>query len=260
MELHLLSPMSFSPSPQEKGRVSGAALVSMSVHALAALALVWFTFAKVHEAKQIQDDTPQRVVWVPAPGPSGGGGGSPKPAPPKVTPPQAAKLETPAPVVIPDEVVPAPTPVPVEAPTTIVAEAPTAGAVGNPGAAPGTGKGNGSGTGDGDGRGPGSEKGFGGGAYHPGNGVSWPQPTYRATPQYTADAMKARAQGVITVECVVEPTGECGDVRILQAFSPPYGLDQQALATAKRWKFRPGTREGQPVPVIVNLAIEFNIR
>jgi protein TonB len=90
--------------------------------------------------------------------------------------------------------------------------------------------------------------------------VTSPFPTYRAQPQYTSEAMRARAQGVITVECVVEPNGACGDVRIAQAFSPPYGLDQQALAAARRWKFRPGTRAGEPVPVLVNLAIEFNIR
>jgi protein TonB len=72
--------------------------------------------------------------------------------------------------------------------------------------------------------------------------------------------MRARAQGVITVECVVEPSGECGDVRVVHAFEPPFGLDQQALAAARRWRFTPGTRNGEPVPVLVNLEIEFNIR
>jgi protein TonB len=77
---------------------------------------------------------------------------------------------------------------------------------------------------------------------------------------YTAQAMRARAQGVITIECVVEPNGECGDLRIVHGFTPPFGLDEQALAAARRWRFRPGTRAGEPVPVLVNLEIEFNIR
>lgn len=38
------------------------------------------------------------------------------------------------------------------------------------------------------------------------------------------------------------------------------GLDQQAIASARRWRFRPGERLGQPVPVRVTLLIEFNIR
>ena len=79
-------------------------------------------------------------------------------------------------------------------------------------------------------------------------------------PAYTADAMRARAQGVVTIECVVEPNGECGDVRVVRAFKPPHGLDQEAVAAARRWRFQPGTRDGQPVPVVVNLQIEFNIR
>jgi len=72
--------------------------------------------------------------------------------------------------------------------------------------------------------------------------------------------VRARAQGVITVECVVEPDGECGDLRVLRAFNPPFGLDQQALEAARRWRFRPGMRDGEAVPVLVNLEIEFNIR
>jgi protein TonB len=81
----------------------------------------------------------------------------------------------------------------------------------------------------------------------------------RASPQYTAEAMRARAQGIIIVECVVEPSGECGDVRIVRAFTPPYGLDRQAVDAARRWHFRPGTRGGQTVPVLVSFEIAFNI-
>jgi protein TonB len=76
---------------------------------------------------------------------------------------------------------------------------------------------------------------------------------------YTVQAMRARAQGIITVECVVEPNGECGDMRIVSGFTPPFGLDEQALAAARRWRFRPGMRAGEAVPVLVNLEIEFNI-
>jgi hypothetical protein len=39
-----------------------------------------------------------------------------------------------------------------------------------------------------------------------------------------------------------------------------YGLDQQAVASAREWRFRPGTRLGEPVPVQVTLEIAFSIR
>ena len=135
----------------------------------------------------------------------------------------------------------------------------SSGAVDSPASAPGNGTGGGSGRGDGRGVGPGREKGFGDGAYRPGNDVTSPVPIKRASPSYTAEAMRARAHGTITVEGVVEPSGECGDVRIVRAFAPPFGLDQQALDAARRWRFKPGTRLGEAVPVLVNLDIEFAI-
>jgi protein TonB len=134
------------------------------------------------------------------------------------------------------------------------------GAANAPVAIAGGGSGQGFDRGTGDGAGPGIDRGFGDGAYRPGNGVTPPVPVRRASPQYTAEAVRARAQGIIIVECVVEPNGECGDVRIVRAFTPPYGLDRQALDAARRWSFRPGTRGGEPVPVLVSFEIAFNIR
>jgi protein TonB len=208
--------------------------------------------------------TTARLIWVAMPGPSGGGGGSTAAVPPprQLTPPPATRrVEAPAPTVIPAEITP-PAPEPVEPALQVatVADASSSGAVGSTAAAPGDGTGGGAGAGDGDGAGPGNDKGFGDGAYLPGNGVTSPVPIRRGMPNYTSEGVRAHAQGVITVECVVEPTGECGDLRVLRAFDPTFGLDQQALAAARRWRFRPGTRAGEPVPVLVNLEIEFNIR
>jgi periplasmic protein TonB len=264
VELHLLSPVTVSPTP-ERGRFGGAMFVSTAVHAVMALLIGWFAYySHVREVTEVEPEIPQRIVWVAMPGPSGGGGGSPAktPPPPKLTPPEAKKTpEAPAPVVIPTEITP-PAPEPAEPQPVVaaVADASSSGATNTSASAPGNGRGNGAGPGDGDGAGPGEDKGFGGGAYRPGNGVTSPFPTTRAQPRYTDEAVRARAQGVITVECVVEPNGQCGDVRIARAFAPTFGLERQALEAARRWRFRPGMRDGQPVPVLVNLEIEFNIR
>jgi periplasmic protein TonB len=262
VELHLLSP-DHDPSTPQRRRLSGAAACSIALHLGAlALVLVWVTSTRVRDTTPEPDAEMARVVWVAMPGPSGGGGGSKAviPPPPKVTPPPAARsAEAPAPVVVPTEITP-PAPAEPQPSTETVADNSSSGAAGTVAAAPGSGMGDGAGPGNGDGVGPGQDKGFGGGAYRPGNGVTSPIPTRRAPPSYTAEAMRARAQGVITVECVVEPTGECGDVRVVRAFMPPFGLDHQALEAARRWRFRPGTRNGEAVPVLVNLEIEFNIR
>jgi TonB family protein len=72
--------------------------------------------------------------------------------------------------------------------------------------------------------------------------------------------MRARLQGVVELSCVVMPDGACTDIRVVRSLDATMGLDQQAIASARRWRFRPGERLGQPVPVRVTLLIEFNIR
>jgi protein TonB len=248
----------------QRGRISGAAATSIALHVGAlALVLLWVTYRHVREVVEDPEATLARVVWVAMPGPSGGGGGSKAtvPPPPKITPPQATRPveTTPAPIVAPTEITP-PSPSEPAPVVAAIADAASSGAADTSAAAPGNGTGDGKGTGNGDGAGPGTGRGFGDGAYQPGNGVTSPIPIRRGSPSYTAEAMRARAQGVITVECVVEPDGECGDVRVVRGFTPPFGLDVKALEAARRWRFRPGTRGGEPVPVLVNLEIEFNIR
>lgn len=249
------------PRRQRRGETFGG---STLVHIAIALTLLWLTQSRVERRPDVMRPETERIVWIATPGPGGGGGGNPiaTPPPPRPAPPKATRTETPpAPVTIPQEITP-PAPQPQEPQPPAPAEIADASTAGAATASPiaGGGTGNGSGPGNGSGSGPGSDKGFGGGAYQPGNGVTTPVPIRRASPQFTAEAMRARAQGVITVECVVEPDGECGDVRVARSFNPAFGLDREALDAARRWRFRPGMRNGEAVPVLVNLEIEFTIR
>jgi len=262
MTLSVLSP---TDTPTT-GRSRLGLPLSAAAHA-AVLVALWSLVGQTRPTPPVQSvaRSSTRVVWLAMPGPSGGGGGGPRPTAPEPTPPRATRVEAPTavqtPVPVPDppdvpEVVDEPQP---PAPA-LVADASTAGAAETPATAPGRGVGTGAGSGSGSGVGPGDERGFGGGAYRPGNGVTSPVPITSAPPRYTAAAMRARAQGVVTLECVVEPNGECGEIRIVRSFTPPFGLDEEAIAAARRWRFRPGTRDNEPVPVLVRLEIAFNIR
>jgi TonB family protein len=124
----------------------------------------------------------------------------------------------------------------------------------------GTGSGTGIGPGVGSGFGPGSGGGTGGGAYHPGNGVTNPVLLREVRPAYTSDAMRARLQGAVFVECVVRPDGSVGDVRVLRSLDSMFGLDLEAIKAARQWRFRPGTRFGEPVPVVVTIELDFTLR
>jgi TonB family protein len=94
--------------------------------------------------------------------------------------------------------------------------------------------------------------------YAPGNGVSTPVMVKEVKPQYTADAMRAKVQGVVTLECVVQPDGAIGDVRVTKALNP--GLDQEAIKAVKQWRFKPGRKDGKAVPVRVTLEVAFTLR
>ena len=128
------------------------------------------------------------------------------------------------------------------------------------GSGAGTGQGTGIGSGDGAGLGPGQGGGVGGGAFRPGNGVSPPRLLREVKPQYTAEAMRAKIQGTVWLEVVVLPDGTVGDIRITKSLDPVFGLDQQAMDAARQWRFAPGTRFGEPVPVLVGLELYFNLR
>jgi protein TonB len=117
------------------------------------------------------------------------------------------------------------------------------------GAGPGIGPGNGSGIGAG---GPGDGPG--------GGGVMPPQVVTKVRPQYTAQAMTAKAQGMVTLEALVLPDGSVGDVRIVRSLDPVFGLDQEAIRAVKQWRFAPGTRRGQPIPVLVTIELTFTLR
>ncbi|MBY0495070.1 MAG: energy transducer TonB [Cyanobacteria bacterium] len=105
-------------------------------------------------------------------------------------------------------------------------------------------------------RGPG----FGDGTTPYGPGVTMPTLIERVAPKYTVEAMQARIQGVAMVECIVLPDGTVGDARIIRSLDRRFGLDQEALAAARRWRFRPGRLNGKPVPVVVTIELMFNVR
>lgn len=235
-------------------------------------------------------DTPERpfdpsqLIWADMQGPGGGGGGGGNKSP---DPPRKLETEGPAKVSVPVAKAPALTPpkeitkAPEEPPKMALnvpirpvdsGTAPIPGALnGLPSAPPtsmgsgtgggaGTGTGTGSGPGSGSGLGPGSGGGFGGGVYQPGNGVSLPQLLFEAKPQYTPDAMRAKLQGEVLVQAVVMPDGTTQNVRVIRSLDATFGLDQEAVKAVRQWRFRPGMRQGQPVPVEITVAVNFNLR
>jgi protein TonB len=109
----------------------------------------------------------------------------------------------------------------------------------------------------GDGEGPGD---FGNSPRAGWPGVTTPVLITQVKPHYTAEAMRAKVQGLVMVECIVMPDGSVGDARIVRSLDPVFGLDQEAITAAKKWRFKPGLLNGTAVPVIVTIELSFMLR
>jgi len=121
----------------------------------------------------------------------------------------------------------------------------------------GSGEGTGIGSGRGGGLGPGEGGGFGGGAYSVGGSVTAPIPIYKPEPPYSEEARKAKYQGTVVVLIVVDTQGSVTDARVVKPLG--LGLDEKALDTVRTWKFKPGMRNGIPVPVRVMIEVSFRL-
>jgi TonB family protein len=96
-------------------------------------------------------------------------------------------------------------------------------------------------------------------ALRPGNGVMLPRLIKDVKPHYTSEAMRAKVQGAVLVECVVLTDGTVGDLKVVRSLDKVYGLDEEAIKAAKQWRFAPGTREGVPVPVLITIELTFTL-
>ena len=72
--------------------------------------------------------------------------------------------------------------------------------------------------------------------------------------------MRAKVQGTVLLQCVVRPDGSVTDIQILRSLDSVFGLDQEAIKAARQWRFAPGTRMGQPVPVQITIELTFTLR
>ena len=121
----------------------------------------------------------------------------------------------------------------------------------------GNGIGPGIGSGKGPGVGPGSGGGFGGGAYSIGGGVSAPVAIVKPEPEYSEEARKAKWQGAVLLSLVVDENGVPQDIKVVRSLG--LGLDQKAIEAVQKWRFKPGLKDGKPVPVSANIEVNFRL-
>lgn len=92
--------------------------------------------------------------------------------------------------------------------------------------------------------------------YLVGNGVSPPVKTYDPRPDYTEAARQARLQGSVILQIIVKADGKVDkDIKVLQGLG--MGLDEQAVATMRKWRFNPALKDDRPVAVQIKVNMSF---
>jgi protein TonB len=139
-------------------------------------------------------------------------------------------------------------------------------AIGDPNGVPGppsNGPGTGGGIGDGVGKGIGNDRGpsygdeDGAGAGASTGRVTRPILVWKIDPDYSDQARTARLQGMVLVRIEIGPDGRPQNLRIDQGLG--MGLDEKAMEAVRKWKFRPGTRDGKAVAMSALVEVHFRL-
>jgi TonB family protein len=97
----------------------------------------------------------------------------------------------------------------------------------------------------------------GGEAYRVGGDVSAPMVIWAPDPAYPKSALKGKGtfQGICVVKTIVNASGIPTDVQIVRSLRPDF--DASAIKAVQQYRFSPAIRSGVPVPVTINIEVNF---
>lgn len=91
-----------------------------------------------------------------------------------------------------------------------------------------------------------------------GGSVQAPKAYSTPDPAYTESARARKISGQSMLGMVVDSQGRPSSVMIFKSLEP--GLDENAVKAVRTWKFHPATKDGQPMPVLINIEMNFQVR
>lgn len=77
-------------------------------------------------------------------------------------------------------------------------------------------------------------------------------------PAYTEIARRAREQGVVILDAVIDETGSVTGIEVIKSLR--FGLTESAVRAVGSWRFRPATLDGRPLAVRYTLTVRFALR
>ncbi len=79
---------------------------------------------------------------------------------------------------------------------------------------------------------------------------------YKVNPVYPPLALKARVQGTVILEAIIDEEGSVSSVKVLGGHVL---LVDAAVQAVKQWKYSPTVLSGEPVPVVATVTVIFHL-
>jgi protein TonB len=89
-----------------------------------------------------------------------------------------------------------------------------------------------------------------------GGTIQEPKKTRNVNPVYPPEAIQARVQGVVILECTISPAGKVIEVKTLRGVP---ALTEAAVEAVRQWEYTPTLLNGVAVPVIMTVTVNFGL-
>jgi len=87
--------------------------------------------------------------------------------------------------------------------------------------------------------------------------AEYPKPIRRAEPPYPSAEKANRVEGTVTLFVRIDRQGKAETVGILESLDA--GLEQSAMQTVKEWRYKPASCGGNPIPMEMEVQINFKL-
>lgn len=88
--------------------------------------------------------------------------------------------------------------------------------------------------------------------------LSGPVPLSKVDPKYPPSLIEARVDGEVILYAIIRKDGSVDSIQLVRGLDPQ--LDLNSMEALARWKFRPATRQGEPVELETVVHIPFHLR
>jgi protein TonB len=88
----------------------------------------------------------------------------------------------------------------------------------------------------------------------------YPQPVHQEMPVYPESAKKEKREGTVWVSVLVAIDGSVKETKVMSSENASPDLEKSAVDAAKKWTFKPATKEKKPVEFRATIPFRFRLK